>query len=248
MIDQAVLTPGGPDALEKEDMIILLKKTGLSDYEAKAYLALVRRSHGSAEDVADVAEIPRTSAYKVLESLQRKNFVSSRGGRPAVFHPVPPLEIRDRMSAELERTFTSLDRIRGTLTDKGTPQLVYTLVGKEKILSKIGDLLDQCKERFFLSSPELLEINNAFTTKFANALKRGVKVTVVAEPSARVPDATEVIRKKDLLATDVVMDSEVALMATPDLSICGFTDNAFLAAHLDNFFQMSLERPMDVMR
>ncbi|OPX61180.1 MAG: hypothetical protein A4E29_00935 [Methanomassiliicoccales archaeon PtaB.Bin134] len=71
---------------------------------------------------------------------------------------------------------------------------------------------------------------------------------MVAEPSARVPDATEVIRKKDLLATDVVMDSEVALMATPDLSICGFTDNSFLAAHLDNFFQMSLERPMDMMR
>ncbi len=248
MIDQCVPAAGGPDALEKEDLIVLLKKLGLSDYEAKAYLALVRRSHGSAEDVADLAEIPRTSAYKVLESLQRKNFVSSRGGRPAVFHPVPPLEIKDRMSAELERTFTGLDRMRGTLTDKGTPQLVYTIVGKEKVLAKIGDLLDQCKERFFLSSPELLEINSAFATKFANAIKRGVRVTVVAEPSARVPEASEVIRKKDLLATDVVMDSEVALMATPDLSICGFTDNAFLAAHLGNFFQMSLERPIGAPR
>jgi hypothetical protein len=39
-----------------------------------------------------------------------------------------------------------------------------------------------------------------------------------------------------------VIDSEVALMASPDLSICGFTDNSFLAAHLENFFQMSLDK------
>ena len=62
MIDHAVLRPGGPSALELEDLLVLLRKVGLSDYEAKAYIALVRRSHGSAEDVADVAEIPRTSA------------------------------------------------------------------------------------------------------------------------------------------------------------------------------------------
>lgn len=242
MIDHAVLRPGGPSALELEDLLVLLRKVGLSDYEAKAYIALVRRSHGSAEDVADVAGIPRTSAYKVLESLQKRNFVNSRGGRPAAFYPVPPLEIKDRIMAELERTFDTLDRMRGSLTEKGTPQLVYTIVSKEKVLAKIGDLLDQSKETFFLSSPELLEINAAFATRFVNAMKRGVTVTVVAEPSARVPDATEVFRKKDLLATDVVIDSEIALMASPDLSICGFTDNSFLAAHLENFFQMSLDR------
>lgn len=237
-----VLRPGGPSDLEMEDMIASLKKMGLSDYEAKAYIALIRRSYGSAEDVSDVAGIPRTSAYKVLESLQKKSFVNTRGGRPAVFHPVPPLEIKDRITAELERTFENLDLMRGSLTEKGTPQLVYTIVGKEKVLAKIGDLLDQAKETFFLSSPELLEINTAFATRFSNAIKRGVFITVVAEPSARIPEATEVFRKKDLLATDVVIDSEVALMASPDLSICGFTDNSFLAAHLENFFQMSLDK------
>ncbi len=84
-----VLRPGGPSDLEMEDMIASLKKMGLSDYEAKAYIALIRRSYGSAEDVSDVAGIPRTSAYKVLESLQKKSFVNNRGST-AVFHPVPP--------------------------------------------------------------------------------------------------------------------------------------------------------------
>ncbi|MBI0584736.1 MAG: TrmB family transcriptional regulator [Methanomassiliicoccus sp.] len=234
---------GAKAELEKEDVLYLLKRTGLTDYEARAYLALVMRAHGSAEEVADAADIPRTSAYKVLESLRQKGYVSSRGGRPIVFHPTPPLEIRDRISSELERGFQRLDSLRGSLTEKGTPQLVYTIIGKANVLVKIGDMLDLAKEEFFLSSPALGEINNAFASKFANALKRGVFITVVAEPSARVPEASQVIRKQDLLATDIITDYREALMATPDLSICGFTDNPFLAAHLANFFQISLERP-----
>lgn len=230
-------------ALEKEDVLLLLKRTGLSDYEAKVYLALVLRSHGTAEDVAETADIPRTSAYKVLEALSKKGFVNSRGGRPVVFHPVPPLEIRDRLVAEMERGFQLLDSLRGSQTEKGSPQLVYTIMGRESVMAKIGEMLDMAKERFFLSSPDLTELNNAFAAKFTNALKRGVHVTVVALPSVKVPEASEVIRKQDLLATDVITDYEVALMATPDLRICGFTDNPFLAAHLDNFFQMSLDRP-----
>jgi sugar-specific transcriptional regulator TrmB len=237
------MAEGEMRAMEKEDILALLKRTGLSDYEAKAYLALVLRSHGTAEDVADTADIPRTSAYKVLDALKQKGFVTSRGGRPAVFHPVPPLEIRDRMVAEMERVFQLLDSLRGSQTEKGSPQLVYTIMGKERVMGKIGEMLDMSKERFFLSSPDLTELNNELAPKFSNAIKRGVHVTVVALPSVKVPEATEVIRKQDLLATDVITDYEVALMATPDLSICGFTDNPFLAAHLDNFFKMSLDRP-----
>lgn len=230
-------------ALEREDVISLLRRTGLSDYEAKVYLALVQRSHGTAEDVADTADIPRTSAYKVLDALSKKGYVNSRGGRPVVFHPVPPLEIRDRMAAEMERGFQLLDSLRGSQTEKGSPQLVYTIIGKESVMAKIGEMIDMAKERFFMSSPDLTELNNAFAAKFANAIKRGVHITVVALPSVKVPEASEVIRKQDLLATDVITDYEIALMATPDLSICGFTDNPFLAAHLDNFFKMSLDRP-----
>ncbi len=228
--------------VQKEKILALLRRMDLSDYEAKVYLALVLRSHGSAEDVAETASIPRTSAYKVLTNLEQKGFVNARGGRPAVFHPVPPMEIKERLAAELDRTFRQLDSVKGSLTDRGTPQLVYTITGREKVLAKIGEMLDLAKERFFLSSPALMEINVAHALKFSNAIRRGVTITVVAEPSAKVPEASEVIRKIDLLATDVITDDEIAMIASPDLSICGFTDNPFLAAHLDHFFQMALEK------
>jgi sugar-specific transcriptional regulator TrmB len=234
--------------VQKEEILTLLRRMGLSDYEAKAYLALVMRSHGSAEDVAEVADIPRTSAYKVLEALMNKGYVLARGGRPAVFHPVPPDEIRDRMMADVQRIFRQLESLKGSLSERGMSQLIYTITGKEKVLAKIGEMLDLAKERFFLSSPVLLDINTTHAAKFSNAMKRGVRITIVAEPSAKVPEASEVIRRRDLLAIDVITDDELALIASPDLSICGFTDNPFLVGYLDNFFQMSLEKGEDVPR
>jgi sugar-specific transcriptional regulator TrmB len=230
---------------QKEEILLLLKRTGLSDYEARAYLALVMRSHGTAEDVAGIANVPRTSTYKVLETLKKKGYVTATGGRPVVYHPVSPTEIKARLTSELERTFQQLESLKGSLSERGTSQLIYTISGKEKILVKIGEMLDRAKKRFFLSSPVLLDINTSSGQKFVNALKRGVTVTIVTEPSIKVPEATEVIRKPDLLAVDVISDDEMALIASPDLSICGFTDNPFLVAYLDNFFQMSLEKGED---
>jgi hypothetical protein len=38
-----------------------------------------------------------------------------------------------------------------------------------------------------------------------------------------------------MVAIDVIVDSEQALLSSPDLSICGYTDNAFLVAHFEYF-------------
>jgi len=221
--------------VQKEEIIVVLKRIGLSDYESKAYLALVMRSHGTAEEVSDQAGIPRTSAYKVLDSLRARGMVSSTGGRPAVFRPAPPQEVKEKLLADTERAFQKMERLQGVLSERGTPQLVYTIVGRERTLAKIGEMIDSSREALLISSPLMRDIVQEHGGRIANAIKRGVRVRVVAEPSAKVPENAEVMRKQDLLATDVIADSEQAMIASPDLSICGYTDNPFLAAHFEYF-------------
>ena len=223
--------------VEKEEILSLLKRIGMTDYESRAYLGLVMRSHGTAEEVADVADIPRTSAYKVLESLSRREMVLSRGGRPAVYYPVPPREIREKLLADAERALQRLERLQGILSERGIPQLVYTIVGKERILSKVGDMIDTAKTTLLISGPTLREVLQ--DGRIANAVKRGVAVKVVAEATTKVPDNVEVVRKQDMVAIDVIVDSEQALLASPDLSICGYTDNPFLVAHFEYFLNYS---------
>lgn len=232
------------DSIEKEyGMIALvLNKIGMSDYEAKAYVALVVRSYGTADDIYELAGIPRTSTYKSLRSLAEKGFVTYTEGRPTVFHIEPLLLTKSRLINEIEDMFDKLEAVKGTLSDKGTPQLVYTLSGKKAVLAKIGEMLEASKKSFIISTPAIQEVRQEYASGFKEALKRGVEVIVVAEPMVKVPEASHVYRKKDLIVTDVISDGITAMIASPDLTLCGYSDNPFISSHLENFMRIVLEK------
>jgi len=220
----------------------VLEKIGLSDYESRALVALIIKNQASADEVAELSRIPRTSAYKALQSLKDKEFITSVEGRPTIFYPVPIEDVKTRVMGELEEVFDKLETIKGLLSEKGTPQLVYTISSKRGVLSKIGEMLDATKKSFIISTPAIQEVRLEHMQRFKEAMARGVEVTIITEPMLKIPPCTRSYRKKDLLATDVISDSQSAMIASPDLSLCGFSDNPFISAHLDNFMRMVIER------
>ncbi|MCQ5375675.1 MAG: hypothetical protein NO474_03655 [Methanomassiliicoccales archaeon] len=217
------------------EILISLRRVGLSDYESKAYIALVAQGHGTAEEVARIGGIPRTSSYKTLESLRSKGFIRMNESRPALFYPVSPAELKKTITEAIGKAFDILENLHGVLSEKGMPQLVYTIMGKDKILAKIGEMLDGATARFFLSTPSMAPIRTLHSQRFREAVNRGVEVIIVAEPFVKVPDCTRVHRRSDLIATDVISDGRTALIASPDYSICGYSDNPFLVGHLEVF-------------
>jgi sugar-specific transcriptional regulator TrmB len=232
------------ESIEKEYVMIaaVLNKIGMSDYEAKAFVALVVRNYGTADDISDLAGIPRTSTYKALRSLASKSFVTYSEGRPAIFHIEPLLETKSRLIKEIEDMFDKLEAVKGTLSDKGIPQLVYTFTGKKAVLAKIGEMLEASKRSFIISTPAIQEVRQELAPGFRDAIKRGVQVIVIAEPMVKVPEATKTYRKRDLIATDVISDGTTAMIASPDLTLCGYSDNPFISSHLENFMRIVLEK------
>src|SRR5919201_4205444 len=79
-----------------EDLVQL----GLTSYEAKAYLALIRRDSSSASEVARVANLPRQRIYDVLASLVEKGLAAGRPGSPTKYAATPPEIALDRLVAE----------------------------------------------------------------------------------------------------------------------------------------------------
>jgi len=240
--DLSKLLASGLDLREEyEKASKTLESIGLSTYEARGYIALVAHGFGSAEIVAETAGIPRTSAYKVLQSLCSKGFAFAAQGRPMIFRPEVPANIKERVMKQLSDTFDKLDAVHEVLRDKGDPQLVYTITEKERVLKKIGELMDSATESFMVSTPTFSEIREELRKNIENAVKRGIKFTVITAPMQKVLDGIDIHRKKNLIATDVIADGQTALIASPDLSACGFTDNAYLAKHLENFLQILME-------
>lgn len=67
-----------------------LVELGLSRYEARVYLALVRRDSYTAAQVAREAEVPRQRIYDVLDKLVRAQLAVAHRGRVTTFTAVAP--------------------------------------------------------------------------------------------------------------------------------------------------------------
>jgi sugar-specific transcriptional regulator TrmB len=148
--------------------------------------------------------------------------------------------------SDLEVMFEKLEFLHEIVRERGEPQLVYTITDKEKVIEKIGELLDKSTQTFIISTPRFSDLKDRLLKKMQNAIKRDIQITIVTAPLQKVPEQfraknVQLIRKKALIATDVISDNERALLAAPDLEACGYTDNAILAAHLERFLQILIK-------
>jgi HTH-type transcriptional regulator, sugar sensing transcriptional regulator len=240
-VEETAVALGNPTSDDFRRATEVLGKVGLTQYEARAYIALVARGLGDATTLASAAGIPRTSAYKVLESLAEKGYAKPTGGKPILFRPTPPLDVAESLKGAIQDVFDRLANLHRLVAEHGEPQLVYLLSGREKVLQKIGELLDQSSRTFILTTPGVAEVRDELGKKILHAVKRGVHVTFVTAPLQRVPEGVEYIPRENLLATEALADGEHALLAAPGLDACGFTDNPILTSHLKQFLEVVLE-------
>jgi sugar-specific transcriptional regulator TrmB len=218
-----------------------LEMVGLSKYEARAYLGLLAHGFGPAETIANTARIPRTSAYKVLDSLCAKKFATASPGRPKIYRPELPQRIQERMVEDITNLFTTIKVVSEIVNERGFPLLVYTIQGREKVVKKIIEIIDASTKTVVISTPLFSQLVEDLQKPLQKAQKRGVDVTVMAPPSQRVPEKVKVIRRTDLIATDIIADGSVALITSVDLEVCGYTDNEFISLHLQRFLESKIQ-------
>jgi sugar-specific transcriptional regulator TrmB len=221
-----------------EGLSIELEKVGLTNYEARCYLGAIALGSGRAEEIAELARVPRTSVYKALDSLAARGFMEQSEDRPRRFIPADPLSLLGRLRGDLDTTFERVAGIQEAFGTRGVPQVVYTLNGKDRVLMKIGEMIERAKKRIIISSPNISVIRKHHGKSFERALERGVEVLVIAPPFVKLPKCTQAVRRNLQIATDLVMDGEEALIASSDLTACGFTDNALLAIHVEGFLEI----------
>ena len=141
-VEEVAVQLGNHASEEFRRAVEVLGKVGLTLSEARAYIALVARGVGDASSLAQAAGIPRTSAYKVLESLSAKGYAQPTGGKPILFRPTAPLDVAENLKGAIQEVFEKLATLHRITAEHGEPQLVYLLSGRDKVTrSKIGELL-----------------------------------------------------------------------------------------------------------
>jgi len=85
-----------------ESVVEKLQRVGLTQYEAKAYVALLNTHLNTATQVSEKSGVPRTKIYSVLETLKHKGWVRVYSGVPLLFQAVEPLAVFEKVKGDLE--------------------------------------------------------------------------------------------------------------------------------------------------
>ncbi len=93
----------------------LLKHLGLTEYEAKAYLTLVRRGSLSADNVSSISNIPLPRVYDTMASLSKRGLVIVSKTRPQIFRVTNPSQIfnilRDDEKRKMEENLKEIESV-----------------------------------------------------------------------------------------------------------------------------------------
>lgn len=195
----------------KEDFLSKLRRYFvLNLYEVKIWTALLSRGVATAGELSDIANVPRSRSYDVLESLERKGFVIMKLGKPIKYIAVPPVEVLERVKKNLKE---EADERVGRLEDLKKTDIInelHTLHTQGVELVEPSELSGSLKGRHNLYSHLELAIKNAqksvtiVTTSeglmrkveglkpvFEKLKKKGVKIRIAAPLTKETKEAVD---------------------------------------------------------
>ena len=184
----------------KEEFLSKLRRFfNLNLYEVKIWTALLSRGVSTAGELSDIANVPRSRSYDVLESLEKKGFVIMKLGKPIKYIAVPPKEVVERVKKNVQDYAKEEVKKLSDLKNTDIVNELSTLHTQGVELVEPSDLSGSLRGRHNLYNHLELTIRNAeesvtlMTTSqgfirkieglkptFEKLKKRGVKIRIAA--------------------------------------------------------------------
>lgn len=171
-----------------EHLSQLLAHLGFTEYEAKAYLALLQQSPLSGYAVARASGVPRSKVYEVLAGLAARGDVLVSHGEPVQYAPKPPGELIASRRQSAERQFADAEEGLERFWNHQTPkELMWDIRGREEIFFRLREVMGRAREQLLLQiwEEDVPEVRDALQA----AAERGVVVSVVAYGAPDLPFA-----------------------------------------------------------
>jgi sugar-specific transcriptional regulator TrmB len=205
-----------------------LKGIGLNLYERKLWIALLARGNSTAGELSEIADVPRSRAYDVLQSLAEKGFVVVQTGKPIRYVAVSPEEALERAKKKLEEDFkTTVERINALkespvmrelmdiysqgLKLVSPEELTGALKGKFSVFQQLDSMFKGANQKInIVTTPEGL--NDLFSNHFETlkkAKEKGVEIKIVTNSSERCSDAIKAL--SSIAEIRVANDKEIPI-------------------------------------
>lgn len=159
-----------------DKVIDSLKELGFNTYEAKVYLALLKKYPATGYEVSQIADVPQSRAYDTLKSLEKEKFVVATNTKPVTYTPIKPSELTKRYKRKVSSTIEFLDKNLPNVKDDYT-EPILSITGGANIREKIIEIIRNAKKEIYI---EIWSQDFKFIEPYLlDAYNRGVEVKMV---------------------------------------------------------------------
>src|SRR5689334_14492711 len=160
------------------DITALLQQLGFSEYEARAYLALLQRNPLNGYELAKVSGLPRANVYALLQKLEERGAVV-RLDMPsgARYAPVAPAELTQRIGSRFQNVLSATQQALEELAMPAAAEYVWNIQGYTAVLDHAHALIDATQGRLLVAIGRAQA--RALADPLARAVSRGVAVTTL---------------------------------------------------------------------
>jgi sugar-specific transcriptional regulator TrmB len=203
-----------------DELVQRLQALGFSQYEARAYCALLQKSPANGHEVAKTAGIPTSKIYETLERLHHKGAVLVQRSEPTLWAPVPHRDLVAALRQRMESTFSAVEQGLAQLGHEQDHQLTWSLSGRGHVVESMRAAIDRAQQRLLAAVPA--EAAAELAAALRAAAERGVDLELVAGDGAELdlPEGEHVrVRRRSEPGPDggrlgvVVGDGEETVLA-----------------------------------
>lgn len=197
----------------------------LNLYETKVWLALLGKGMASVGEVANISRVPRSRAYDVLESLEKKGFAIIKMGKPVKYLGVKPQMILERIKTDIrknaEERVRSLSKIKESedffkleelyrqgINPVKREDISASLKGKSNISNFLKEIIQNAEKEVIICTnvEEIKSKLKLFAQTFSILKKSNIKIKVVL--SGDLKSIKEIEQKLSLKIKKTDIDSK----------------------------------------
>jgi sugar-specific transcriptional regulator TrmB len=202
------------------DLIEQLMALGLTEYESKVYLALLRDYPATGYQLSKEAGIPRSMVYEALGRLEARGAVlKTLEEKATLYRPVAPDTLLDRYDQESRTRISALRTGLAPLYIKQDEGRLWNFSGRKEALAYAADMIAQATNELMLvlTDADVEELRPLLIGAHERGVRLGVMLTGKAEFDLgqvvrHPPHETELHRMQETLI--IIADERDFLMAS----------------------------------
>ena len=179
--------------MKKDQLLEILKEIGLSETEASVYLSSLSLGPSTVMKVASGASVKRSTAYSVIESLEKKGLMNIEvNGFKKLYVPANPDKLESVLESRKEKFHSALPEFSALYNLQGSESFIKHYRGwensKEIFTLLLADLVPGDKYTVFSNAAKWDALDPIFLQKFRDKrakMNLDLRLILEDDPKAR---------------------------------------------------------------